>query len=323
MSNQPHSQPTAPDGFIPRGPCPLCSGEAFAPHMPFPDIPVRRCTACGFIHPAVVMAPQTMARYYREVFHSPWHRQGQRLNSYINEAALARLLVSPGLDSLRSFLDVGTGYGFLLQRLGHRSRGRIACTGTEPSTTEAAYAKDTLGLHVIPALVQDAGLAPASFDCVACFEVIEHVPDPIPFIAALSSFVRPGGWLVINTDNFDNSTVRALGPAFPKWIPHSHVSDFSPTTLERAIHAVPGLRVERTLSYTAWEMLARRLLLRMRGGPPPTPAACYSFSAERAREMHRAYRLWPLRLAIARAWFAAAHRHDADGSMMFLAARKT
>lgn len=318
MSGETHCEHAAPEGFVPRGPCPLCRGERFAAHMPFPDIPVRRCAACGFVHPAVVMSPEAMARYYREVFHSPWHRQGQRLNSYVNESALTRLL---DLRGVKSFLDVGTGYGFLLQRLARRG---IVCTGTEPSVHEARFAGEELGLNVIPALVQEAGLPEASFDVVACFEVIEHVPDPIPFIAGLARYAKPGGWVVVNTDNFENATVKALGAEFPKWIPHSHVSDFAPATLERAMHAVPGLRVESRLSYTAWEMVARRAMMGVRGRVPRAPGAAggYSFAAERAREMNRAYRWWPLRLAAARAWFIMTNRRDASGSMMFMAARK-
>ncbi len=318
-SREPFGASGVPAGFVPRGPCPLCKGEIFDAHMPFPDIPVRRCEACGFIHPAVVMSPGAMAQYYREVFHSPWHRQGQKLNSFVNEAALARLI---DLRAVKSFLDVGTGYGFLLQRLARRGGRGITCTGTEPSVNEARYARDTLGLNVIANVVQHAGLQEASFDCVACFEVIEHVPDPIPFIATLARFAKPGGLVVINTDNFENATVRALGPEFPKWIPHSHVSDFAPATLERAIHAVPGLKVESRLSYTAWEMAARRALLRLRGRAAREPGECFSFARERAREMNRAYRFWPLRLALARAWFATMHRRDLAGSMMFVAARR-
>lgn len=316
MSTDSANATRTPEGFVARGPCPLCGGERFEARMPFPDIPVRRCVSCGFLHPAFVMTPEAIERYYREVFHSPWHRQGQKLNSYVNASALACLL---DLPSVKSFLDVGTGYGFLLERLGRRG---IACTGTEPSVTEAKFAREELGVNVIPRLVHEAGLSQASFDVVACFEVIEHVPDPLAFIATLARFVRPGGWLVINTDNFENQTVRALGAEFPKWIPHSHVSDFSPDTLERAMHSVPGLRVERRLSYTAWEMVARLALMRLRGKKPRDPGACYSFGAERAREMNRAYRFWPLRLAIARGWFAMTHRRDGSGSMMFLAARK-
>ena len=69
-------------------------------------------------------------------------------------------------------------------------------------------------------------------------------------------------------------------------------------------------------------MAARLALMRLRGRVPREPAQCYSFAAERAREMNRAYRLWPLRLAAARAWFALTNRRDASGSMMFIAARK-
>ncbi|MGD9689850.1 MAG: methyltransferase domain-containing protein [Phycisphaerales bacterium] len=306
-----------PDGFVSRAACPLCDAgrERASVHIDFADIPVLKCGACGFIYPAFVMTPEGMKRYYREVFASPWHRKGQELNSFVNEAALRRLI---DLRGVRTFLDVGTGYGFLLRRLSDRHG--IDGVGTEPSVQEAAWGNEHLGVRIIERLVGEAGLAPASFDAVACFEVIEHVPDPRAFVAELASLCRPGGWVIINTDNFESAAVRRLGPRFAKWIPHSHVSDFSPATLKRCIESVPGLRVEATLSYTAWENALRAGLSRFQS---PRPArACFSLERELGREMNRTYRFWPMRVAAARAWFALTHSADPGGSMMYLAARK-
>lgn len=305
-----------PAGFVARAACPLCDAarERAAVHVDFPDIPVLKCGECGFIYPAIVMTPEGMSRYYREVFASPWHRKGQELNSFVNLAALRRML---DLGSVRSFLDVGTGYGFLLRRLSGRG---ISATGTEPSVQEAKWGSENLGVKIINRLVGDSGLPRETFDVVACFEVIEHVPDPRAFVAELASFCRPGGWVIINTDNFESVAVRRLGPRFAKWIPHSHVSDFSPATLARCIESVPGLTVERTLSYTAWENWLRGVLAL--GQPKRTPAECFNLQAELGREMNRTYRWWPLRLAIARAWFACTASINPSGSMMYLAARK-
>jgi 2-polyprenyl-3-methyl-5-hydroxy-6-metoxy-1,4-benzoquinol methylase len=278
-----------------------------------------RCAACGFLYPLHTLTPDGIERYYREVFASPWHRAGQRLNSFVNAAAIARLLDPRRLSS---FLDVGTGYGFLLHRLErlYSLRG----VGTEPSLQEAAYARDALKADVRPALLRDAGLPKASFDLVACFEVIEHVPDPVAFIAELASYAKPGGAVLINTDNFESRAVRRLGPRFAKWIPHSHISDFAPATLRRAALAVPGLTVERELSYTAWENALRARLAAFKDltRPPPDAAACFNLQRELGREMNRTYRFWPLRLAVARAWFALTARRDLEGSMMYLLARK-
>lgn len=307
-----------PEGFVERPRCPLCGHDAFEPHIPFPDVPVRTCRGCGFIHPAVAMTPQATAAYYRDVFHSDWHRQGQALNSFLTARILARLI---DLRACGPVLDVGCGYAHLGARL--RTLHGIDYTGVEPSTVEAAYAREQLRVPVIDRPLDEAALprgSDARFGVVMGFEMIEHAPDPVGLIALMADHVRPGGWLVLGTDNFRSAAVRRLGARFPKWIPHSHVSDFDPSTLRRAMESAPGLRVERACSYTPWETRARALAASLTG--PAAPEACYRFSRERAREMNRTYRFWPLRMAMARAWLLTALRNDAEGSMMFLAARK-
>lgn len=311
---------TPPEGFAHRLACPLC-GEPRSRsviHVNFPDIPVLRCDrdagGCGFIWPAWTMTTDGMARYYREVFASPWHRKGQELNSLVNIAALRRMI---DLRRVGSFLDVGAGYGFLLSRL---RRAGIAARGCEPSVQEAAWGREHLSADIATGFLDDAALPESAFDVVACFEVIEHAPDPRALVASMARHCKPGGWVLVNTDNFDCWAVRRLGPRFAKWIPHSHVSDFTPPTLIRCMEAVPGLKVERTLSYTAWENALRGVLAMLRG--PADPAACFSLKAELGREMNRAYRFWPLRVAMARAWFSLSASTSLGGSMMYVAARK-
>lgn len=297
--------------------CPLCDApiDRAALHIDFPDLPVLKCGECAFIFPAHTLAPDAIDAYYREDFASDWHRKGQRINAMVNAAALAKLI---DLRDIRSFLDVGTGYGCLLQRLS--ASHRIECTGVEPSEQEARWGNANLGVRIINAWLGKAELPGQSFDAVGCFEVIEHAPNPRAMVAEMARFVRPGGWLLVGTDNFESAAVRRLGPRFPKWIPHSHISDFGPQTLRRCIESVPGLRVERTLSYTPWEIALRSVMSRFQ--KPSEPEACYSLAAERGREMQRTYKHWWLRSTMTRAWFALGNRRNPDGSIMYLAARK-
>jgi 2-polyprenyl-6-hydroxyphenyl methylase/3-demethylubiquinone-9 3-methyltransferase len=42
---------------------------------------------------------------------------------------------------------------------------------------------------------------PGQFDCVACLEMLEHVPDPASTIRACAALAKPGGWLFFSTLN--------------------------------------------------------------------------------------------------------------------------
>lgn len=42
---------------------------------------------------------------------------------------------------------------------------------------------------------------PASFDCIACMEMLEHVPDPASTVRACAALAKPGAWLFFSTLN--------------------------------------------------------------------------------------------------------------------------
>ena len=272
-------------------------------------IQVVRCVDCGFLFSAQTMTADELGRYYGETFGSERHLRGQRVNARVNFAVLRRLL---DLRAIGSLLDVGTGYGFLLHTL--RDRYGIDVRGVELSEQESAHAREQLTLDVRTAPLADAGFDPESFDAVICLEVIEHVLDPIAFVRELAAYVRPGGAVLIGTDNFESSATRAVGEHFPKWIPHTHVSHFGPATLRHCL-AKAGLAVEREASYTPWDIHARRIA-------PRRVQAEYYLERSLHEEMGGRFRLFRLRLATNPIWTATTLRHDLSGAMMFALARR-
>ncbi|CAD5369176.1 Methyltransferase type 11 [Rubrivivax sp. A210] len=302
--------------FIDRGACPLCGEARRLPHIAFPDIPVVRCAGCGFLHSACVLGEEALAAYYAEGFGGLRHQLGQSVNATINAAVLPRLLaLSPG----ERVLDVGAGYGYLLDRL--QQRHGVIGVGVEPSHQEAAFARNALGVQVIAAMLADAGLDKAGFDLVASFEVIEHVARPVDFIRELAAYVKPGGRLLVMTDNFESGVVRSLGAAFPKWIPHTHISHFGPETLARALRAAGGLEIETSMSYTPWEFLARDGLRRLRD-QTVTPEQAFDLKRALASEMGGRYRLYGLRKLLNAAWASATIGPAMDGAVMYFVCRK-
>jgi 2-polyprenyl-3-methyl-5-hydroxy-6-metoxy-1,4-benzoquinol methylase len=262
------------------------------------------------------MDSEGLHEYYRDNFGSTRHLQGQKVNARTNLAALRRLL---DLRQVHSWLDVGTGYGFLLQSLAQNYS--IDVHGVELSSQEADYARKELGLPVHPIPLSESPVPRAHFDVVSAFEVIEHIPDPRAFVAELAEYVRPGGHLLIMTDNFESKPVSQLGARFPKWIPHTHVSHFSAATLRQCIQAVPGLTLEVESAYTPWDVMARMWLSFLQKPTPDEQA--YDLKSALATEMQRKYKLYHLRRVLNPLWATLDLRKTlAGGALMYALCRR-
>ncbi|MGJ4996976.1 class I SAM-dependent methyltransferase [Bradyrhizobium sp. HKCCYLS3077] len=260
-----------------------------------------------------VLAPDAIAEFYVEGYHDARHAAGQRVNASINIDVLNSL----GVDVAgKAVLDIGAGFGSLLARL--RDRGAQRALGVELSRAQRRYASETLGLDIAADLAElrDSD----RFDVITLFEVIEHLPEPAAFIRSILPLLKPGGSLIVGTDNFESDAVETLGAGFPKWIPHEHVSFFSPKTLTMMLTDDTGLEIVGTSSFTTWELLARTLVFRLTSGR--RGAATYDYDAIQTQDGQRQYRLFTLRLALNRLWFRLARRTDLGGAMMYLHVRK-
>jgi len=291
----------------PRLQCALCAGFDCEIAIPFPDIPVLRCRTCGFLYSGQVMPEKILADYYANHFASQRHLLGQRLNAGMNFSVLKKILnPSRGI----SVLDAGCGYGFLLRLL--RDKWQADVTGVEISRREIFHAKDTLGLAKIhPSL--DEIPSDRLFDLVTCFEVIEHIREPVPFARELLKRVAPGGRLVVMTDNFGSSAARGMGCEFPKWIPHSHISHFTPETLEKCLNRAGADNVS-FYSHTPWEILALAAKSRLSAARPPS--ACFCLDDVLATEMNRLFRLFTLRKIVNKFWLPLSLKPNKNGSLM-------
>ncbi|MCH8488345.1 MAG: class I SAM-dependent methyltransferase [Oceanicaulis sp.] len=179
--------------------CPACRTrsvmnkliDASPPFEPRKRYALYRCDACGSLHypdaePIAYEAQRDAdlsRKYYLEI--------GAGLDSML--APLAWLKHADAT----AYLEVGGGYGFSVdfaaRALGWRARGM------DPSSSAAVGARD-LGYELTRGYLSASEAAPgAPFDCVLSSEVIEHVRDPDPFLAAMVSAASDDGVLMLTT----------------------------------------------------------------------------------------------------------------------------
>lgn len=157
-------------------------------------------------------------------------------------AARRRLFVlrhlPPRVPPHGRLLDVGCAAGFFLAE----ARAFYEVQGVELSEWSAAYARERLGLPVSTGTLQAARFPEAHFDVVTLWDVIEHVPEPVPLLAEAARVMAPGGRLVLTTGDWGSAYARGKGAGWHLMTPPWHLSFFSRSTLLRAARRA-GLRV--------------------------------------------------------------------------------
>ena len=98
----------------------------------------------------------------------------------------------------------------------------------------------------------------ASFDCVVCSEVIEHVPADARAFDELARVLRAGGRLVLGTPDYDRWTWRALERLYARLAPggyaDEHITHYRRQGLTAYLEG-RGFKVERVSYVGASEMI--------------------------------------------------------------------
>lgn len=218
--------------------CPLCNHHEsrLFDQRKFRDQTVinRICTNCGLVYQSPRMTADELdefyAREYRQVYQGGEGPTKKDLFVQNGRAdALLELLSSADVHPKR-YLDIGSSSGILLQRF--RDYFQCDVLGVEPGEAYREYAQQ-LGLTVFADLSELDDLGGARFDLISMAHVLEHLPDPVAYLAILrEKHLTPSGSLLIEVPNLYCHDSFEI----------AHMTSFSEHTL-RQVFSKAGYRI--------------------------------------------------------------------------------
>ncbi|MCU1457064.1 MAG: methyltransferase [Actinomycetia bacterium] len=254
--------------------CPICGrtdgvptgvGEDFEYRTAPDTFLALRCRDCAVVYLDPRPAPAAMGRIYPDDYHAfdfseadfgIVHKVRSRLEAH-------RLIKSIGdVAADARVLDVGCGDGFHLDLLRQHGRSSWTLEGVDldPRAVEAARRR---GLTVHEGSVETLDLPASSYDVAFMIQTVEHVGDPAAVLRTVTRLLKPGGRLIIVTDNTGSPDFRVFGRRhwggyhFPR-----HFSLFNDRSMRKLAGRV-GLEVvgiETIVSPVNWVYSIRNLL---------------------------------------------------------------
>ena len=126
---------------------------------------------------------------------------------------------------VEKIIDVGAGYGIFLDEW-RKLNPLLKSIAIEPSVTLATECRNK-GFEVNENIVENVTGYDNFADLVVCFEVLEHVYDPLHFVQTLSKLTKPGGYVFLSTLCVDGFDIQVLWEKSKSIFPPHHINFLS------------------------------------------------------------------------------------------------
>lgn len=185
---------------------PLAIGEDFEYRTSPDSFLAMQCNGCGLVY----LNPRPSLSEFQRIYPANYHAFEFSPKEFGFVYKVRRRLEAKrvlgwckGLSDEAKIIDIGCGDGFHLSLLKDYGKASWQLEGVDADERAASVAKKN-GLDVHCGLLENLNLQPSSYDLAFLIQTIEHLADPPKLLSDVRSLLRPGGKVIIVTDNTDS-----------------------------------------------------------------------------------------------------------------------
>ena len=184
---------------------------------------VVECAGCGLQYVSPRIRPEIMLAGYREGSDERFVSQADaRERTFATSLQRIEKYTKPG-----RLLDIGTAAGTFL----NAAKGRgWQVAGCEPNRWMCDWGRRRYGLDIAPGTLEEQRYAPASFDAVTLWDVLEHDGNPKAMLTECHRVLAEDGLLIVNYPDVGSWAARIMGRRWIMWVT-GHLYFFSRRTI--------------------------------------------------------------------------------------------
>jgi SAM-dependent methyltransferase len=227
--------------------CPSCGKGPLQSLFSKHEFNHDQCGNCGFVcvnpyPPTTILTKLYAGAYYtnfREYYEAQLLREAggscmtaaplELLNEMIARATASR---APG-----DWLDVGGGLG-TVANLARQHCPDWTVTLNECNPRSVELAQELFGLEVVSSDAAELRRTACRFDVISAVQVLEHIGDPLPFLASYVALLKRDGILVVIVPQFTRLNAAISRAASPNAVPPFHLSLFREENLRLVLDRV-------------------------------------------------------------------------------------
>ncbi len=143
---------------------------------------------------------------------------------------IVKLMGKTNLD----ILDWGCGWGNFLEVV---KKNNMPYLGVD-SSSQAIKICRSKALNCKNVSINQLIETRCKFSCITCFQVLEHMQQPVAFLSSLKKILKPNGILLATTPNNESPLRKLLKTKWPVYNTKSHFVFYNKTTLKKTFEAV-------------------------------------------------------------------------------------
>jgi 2-polyprenyl-3-methyl-5-hydroxy-6-metoxy-1,4-benzoquinol methylase len=202
---------------------------------------IRECRSCSHVFVSDAIASDVLEKAYDESFYvnAAPEVPAKGYNDYLATIdrrlagfhqwyrEIERIVGAPG-----RCLDFGCAIGVMVRAAQDCGWNAV---GYERSRWAAAYGREHFGIEIETGDGSADPFEAGSFDLITLWDVVEHLEKPREVIELVHRWLRPGGWIAINTLNSGGLGARLAGPRWRHLRPPVHLQYFTRRSLVRLL----------------------------------------------------------------------------------------